>query len=293
MRIASNKLADLLKFYFSELKNSYSQEEIKLLFQFACNHYLHFSAADIRLNQQNNINQSDVIKLYDCCLELKKNTPLQYILGECDFYYLKLKVNPSVLIPRPETEELVEMIITDCKKNNFIDADILDIGTGSGCIPIALKKNMDEANVSAIDISQNALEIAQQNALLNHTTVIFNRIDILSDEASYSLDSFDIIVSNPPYIAKKEMETMHERVKQHEPALALFVEDKDTLIFYKKIITLCSKHLHAGGKLYMELNPVYSDEIKKIAKESNLFVASDLIKDLSGNIRFLKATKHD
>lgn len=293
MRIASNKLQDLIDFYFTELQHIYSKEEINLLLQFACKHYLKFSSAEIALRKNENINQSAVIKLYDCCLALKNNEPIQYILGETEFYGLSFIVNPSVLIPRPETEELVELIIKDCKARDFENADILDIGTGSGCIPIALKKNMEDANVSAIDVSQKALELAQKNALLNKVTVIFNHTDILSEDAAYSLDTYDVIVSNPPYIAKKEAHSMHTRVKNHEPAIALFVEDDDALIFYKRIIALCKQHLNAGGELYFELNPLYADEIKTVAQQSNLFSEVTILKDLSGNFRFLKAVKHD
>lgn len=293
MRIASNKLQDLITFYNTELSSNYEQSEINVLVQQACEHYLGFSAADVTLKRNENINQSDVLKLYDCCKELKKNIPLHYILGETVFYWLTFKVNSHVLIPRPETEELVELILNDCKTLNETTLDILDIGTGSGCIPITLKHKLPESNVSAIDISQDALQVAQQNALLNKTTVLFNRCDILKPDATYVLDSFDIIVSNPPYIAKKEASQMHERVKNNEPAIALFVEDNDATIFYKRIIELCKEHLNPGGKLYFELNPIFAPEIKQQAQNTGLFSEIHLINDLSGNTRFLKAIRHD
>lgn len=293
MRIASNKLNDLITFYYTELVSLYSKDEIKLLVQFVCKHYLNYTPADIALHKNENINQSDVIKLYDCCLALKNNIPVQYVLGETEFYNLTFKVNSNVLIPRPETEELVELVIKECKARNFENADILDIGTGSGCIPIALKKNLEEANVSAIDISQEALKVAQQNAVLNKVTIIFNCTDILKSDAAYSLDNYDIIISNPPYIAKKEADSMHGRVKNNEPDIALFVEDNDPLVFYKCIIEICKTHLNNGGLLYFELNPVYSEDVKQKAIGSRQFTSVDLIKDLSGNVRFLKAVKHD
>lgn len=293
MRIASNKLQDLIDFYFTELQHLYSKDEINLLVQFACRHYLKFSPAEITLKKKENINQSDVIKLYDCCLALKNNQPIQYILGETEFYKLNFKLNQYVLIPRPETEELVELIINDCHKRDLETVDILDIGTGSGCIPITLKKNLEDANVSALDVSHKALEIAQKNAILNNATVIFNQTDILSSDAEYSLDTYDVIVSNPPYIAKKEAAGMHTRVKNNEPALALFVEDDDAMIFYKRIIALCQKHLNAGGELYFELNPLFAEKIKTLALQSKLFSEVNVLKDLSGNLRFLKAVKHD
>lgn len=293
MRIASNKLNDLIEFFYTELESLYSKSEINLLVQFACKHYLNYSPADLIIHKNENVNQSDVIKLYDCVLALKSNQPIQYILGETEFYHLKFKVNPFVLIPRPETEELVELIIKECKSRDFENTDILDIGTGSGCIPIALKKHLEEANVSAVDISQDALKVAQQNAILNQVTVMFNQCDILSKNAKYVLDTYDIIISNPPYIARNESESMHDRVKNHEPALALFVENNDPLLFYNRIIELCKTHLNSGGVLYFELNPLFGENVKQAAVLSNQFTEVSLIKDLSGNIRFLKAVKHD
>ena len=293
MRIASNKLQDLIDFYNTELSSVYEPGEINVLVKEACRHYIGFSAADVTARKNENLNQSDILKLYDCCKDLKKNIPLQYILGETIFYGLTFKVNPRVLIPRPETEELVELILKDCEKLTETTLDILDIGTGSGCIPITMKHKLSEANVTAVDISEDALRVAQENALLNKTTVLFNCTDILKQDAEYALDTYDIIVSNPPYIAKKESAQMHERVKNNEPSVALFVENNDATVFYKRIIELCKQHLNSGGKLYFELNPLFANEIKDIAQKSNLFSEIHLVKDLSGNIRFLKASKHE
>lgn len=293
MRIASNKLQDILTYYNSELSSVYEPDELRAIISQTFRHYLGYSANDISSKKQENLNQSDILKLYDCCKELKKNIPLQYILGEVIFYGLSFKVNPNVLIPRPETEELVDLIFKDCKKLNETTLDILDIGTGSGCIPITLKNKLPEANVSAIDISEGALVVAQQNAISNNATVLFNRADILSHEAGYVLDSYDIIVSNPPYIAKAEAKQMHDRVKNNEPAIALFVDNNDAIVFYKRIIELCKEHLNPCGSLYFELNPLFANEVKDTATKSNIFNEVSLLKDMSGNVRFLKAVKHD
>jgi release factor glutamine methyltransferase len=293
MRIASNKLQDIIAFYTSELSSVYNSNELTSVLQQVLKHYLGYSSADIITKKNENLNQSDVLKLYDCCLDLKKNNPLQYILGETFFYGMYFKVNSSVLIPRPETEELVELILNDCKSLNETTIDILDIGTGSGCIPVVLKKNLPDANVSAVDVSQEALVVAQRNSQLNKTPILFTCTDILKSDAEYILDSYDIIVSNPPYIAKNEANQMQERVKNNEPSIALFVEDTNATIFYKRIIGLCTKHLNQGGKLYFELNPLFADEVKKIAESSNLFSEIKLMNDLSGNTRFLRAIKHD
>lgn len=282
----------MLAFYRTELSGIYSEQELQAVFREVCRHYLGFSSSEVNIRLNENLNQSDVLKLYDTCLDLKKNIPLQYLLGETVFYGLNFKVNSSVLIPRPETEELVELILNDCKALQETNIDILDIGTGSGCIPVALKHKIPDANVAAIDISEDALKVAQQNAQLNKVVVLFNRADILKPDAAYVLDNYDIIVSNPPYIAKTEAGQMHERVKDNEPHLALFVEDNDPLIFYKRIIELCKEHLNPAGKVYFELNPIFGAELKELAEKSRLFSEVKLITDLSGNIRFLKAIKH-
>lgn len=293
MRIASNKLQDLIAFYTSELSSVYGSNELNVVIQQVLKHYLGFSPADTLTKKNVNLNQSDILKLYDCCLDLKKNKPLQYILGETEFYGLIFKVNSDVLIPRPETEELVELILNDCKNLNETTLSILDIGTGSGCIPVTLKNNLPDADISAVDISQEALKVAQQNAILNKTPILFTCSNILERDAEYSLDNYDLIVSNPPYIAKTEAGQMHERVKNNEPAIALFVENGDPTLFYKRLIELCKKHLNPGGKLYFELNPLFAEEVKTIAQKSNLFSELKLINDLSGNTRFLKAIKHE
>ncbi len=303
MRVASNTVSDLISFYKRELAEIYEPKEINSLISHCFNHYLKFNTADLITKKTEHINQSDLIKIYNCCIDLKKHKPLQYILEETVFYGLKFKVGPEVLIPRPETEELVELILKDrfdklndqLSNGNF---SILDIGTGSGCIAVSLKKNLAHANVFAIDISKNALELAEYNAKQNNTPVIFYEIDILKPvsrqarQPLYSqLASYDIIVSNPPYITKTESHLMHERVKEYEPHVALFVEDNDHLIFYKIIISFCETHLNATGKLYFELNPLFADEIRLLANNSKLFADVEIIIDLSGNKRFLKAVK--
>lgn len=290
MRITSNKVSDLISFYKSELKEAYEPAEIDSLIQHCFKHYLNFNTSDLVTKKTEHINQSDLIKIYKCCIDLKKHKPFQYILEETEFFRMKFKVSPDVLIPRPETEELVELILKDCKTEEK-NLNILDIGTGSGCIAIALKKNLPDADVFAVDVSNKALEIAEHNAKVNKAPVIFCEADILNDNVNEKLDSFDLIVSNPPYIAKSEADLMLKRVKEFEPHLALFVENNEPLIFYKKIIELCKNHLNENGKSYFELNPIFAEEIKQIAEKSCLFESVKIIKDLSGNNRFLKATK--
>lgn len=289
MRIASNSLADLISFYHSELNTIYELSEIDAILNLALEHYLGFSKNDLLIKKNENLNQSDLLKLYFCCKELKKNIPIQYILKEAWFYNLKFYVDSNVLIPRPETEELVDLIL---KENNSANS-FLDIGTGSGCIPVSLKKNKENSSVYACDISTEALTVAKKNAELNKTEIILIEVDILNTELAVKKinSTFDVIVSNPPYIKSGEKIIMTASVLDNEPHLALFVNGNDDIIFYKKIIDLCKEKLNANGKLYFELNPLTAENVLRYAEESKQFKEVDLIKDMSGKTRFLKAIK--
>lgn len=283
MRVASNKLKDVLKFFHSELKDVYDTSEVEAMINLAVHSVLGFSKTDVILKAEENLNQSDLLKLYDCAKDLKKHIPLQYILKEAWFYNLKFHVNQNVLIPRPETEELADLIIKENKHSN----SFLDIGTGSGCIPVSIKKNISSAKVYACDISKEALQVAQKNADTHKTDIHFFETDILNESIS---EKFDVIVSNPPYIKKDEAASLSKSVIEFEPHLALFTGD-DEIIFYKKIIDACKVSLNEKGRLYFELNPITADKVKDYALNSNLFSGVELLKDMSGNARFLKATK--
>ena len=289
MRLASNKLQDIIGFYYTELGTVYNKNEIETLLNLSVGHYLGYSPRDIITRSGSNINQSALIKLYDCCKDLKKNIPLQYILNEAWFYKLKFSVDNHVLIPRPETEELVYIIL----KENRTPTSFLDVGTGSGCMAIAIKKNSNKSNVSACDVSPEALKIAHENAVNNHTEVTFIEADILQSGAlaKKAPESFGVILSNPPYIQISEKKTLEKQVVDQEPHLALFVEGNDPVIFYKKIIDFCKTGLDKKGKLYFELNPLTAERVKAYAVQSGLFEEVKLIKDMSGNVRFLIATK--
>lgn len=290
MRIAGNKLKHLVDFYHSELNPVYAPGEIEALLGITVNHVLGFSRTEILQKKDENINQSDLLKLYDYCKELKKHIPLQYILGETLFYNLKFKVNAQVLIPRPETEELIELIL----KEESTSQSVLDIGTGSGCIPVAIKKNLTKASVYACDISTGALEVATKNAELNDTDVVFFEANVLipGEVERKTKTLFDTIVSNPPYIKISEKMQMEKQVVEHEPHLALFVEGADEIIFYKKIIDLCQNSLNPQGSLYFELNPLTADDVKAYALKSQQFSSVDVIMDMSGVQRFMKARKN-
>lgn len=220
--------------------------------------------------------------------ELKKEIPIQYLLGKTTFYGLDFEVNPNVLIPRPETEELVEWIIrNNLKIEKFKDLKILDIGTGSGCIAISLAKNIINATVSAIDVSEQALVIAKKNAQNNSVNVSFINQNILETEDLGQ--QFDIIVSNPPYVRNLEKEEIKKNVLDNEPHLALFVEDKDALIFYKKIADLALKNLTTNGILFFEINQYLGPETVALLEELQ-FKDIELRKDIYGNDRMIRCS---
>jgi release factor glutamine methyltransferase len=289
MRIASNKFKDMVLFYHNELAGLYEAGEIDALMALAAEHYLGYTRNDVIQKADQNINQSDLIRLYDCAKNLKTGLPIQYVLGEAWFYDLKFKVSPSVLIPRPETEELVDLIL----KENKTAKSFLDFGTGSGCIPISIKHRLQTAEVKACDISTEGLALAKKNAELNKTEVRFFEADILNPETfTNNLSSRVVVmVSNPPYIKAEEKTAMSSHVLDHEPHLALFVEGADDIVFYKRIIDLCESYLNKNGKLYFELNPMTAKAVEAYAQQSGLFIKVELRKDLSGKVRFLTATK--
>ncbi len=220
--------------------------------------------------------------------ELKKEIPIQYLLGTTSFYGLDFEVNPNVLIPRPETEELVEWIIRNNSKiEKFKDLKILDIGTGSGCIAISLAKNLPDATVSAIDVSEKALATAKKNAQNNSVNVSFINQNILQTEDLKQ--QFDIIVSNPPYVRNLEKEEIKKNVLDNEPHLALFVEDEDALVFYKKIAQLAQKNLTTNGILFFEINQYLGLETVALLEELQ-FKDIELRKDIYGNDRMIRCS---
>jgi release factor glutamine methyltransferase len=230
---------------------------------------------------------ADEIMVWNSLLEsLKKEIPIQYLLGKTSFYGLDFEVNENVLIPRPETEELVEWILESQKsKVKSQKPKILDIGTGSGCIAISLAKNLSDASVFAIDVSEKALATAKKNAAINEVNVTFIEKNILETEDLEQ--QFDIIVSNPPYVRNLEKEEIKKNVLEHEPHLALFVEDNDALIFYRKIAALAQKNLSPNGQMYFEINQYLGVEMKDLLEKMN-FKNIELRKDIYGNDRMIK-----
>lgn len=286
MKVKSNKISDMYLFYHEQLQDVYSKDEINELLYISFSHVLNFSREDMQLRKEEFLNQSDLIIVYDIAKDLATKKPIQYILNEAWFYGEKYFVNENVLIPRPETEELVELICNDNKQNSLT---ILDIGTGSGCIPISIKKKKSDWNVHAVDVSKDALEVAKKNSSDLKASVTFYESDILKTRSIEKV-KFDIIISNPPYIAKNEAHTMNDTVLQYEPHLALFVENNDPLLFYKVIADFALTNLNSSGKLYFEINQRLGKEVIELLEKKGFSIVT-LHKDLSGNDRMISANK--
>lgn len=240
------------------------------------------------VNKQAHLLAEQQTRLEKISNDLLRHRPVQYALGEAWFYGLKFYVNESVLIPRPETEELVEWIISDVKKNlpkeNF---SILDVGTGSGCIPIALKKSLPDADVTSCDVSHDALAVARRNANDLNVNVQFHLVDFLSEKERSSLGKFDVIVSNPPYIPAREHEEMDKHVVDFEPHLALFVDNNEPLVFYKAIANFSQEHLSPGGMIYFETHMNLAEEVAELFR-CNQFASVEVKQDLQGRNRMVK-----
>ena len=274
------KVSNILSYFRQELSAVADEREITSWYYISMQYLLVYNRSDCIINSNQVLNKSQLSKIKQIVAELKTHKPLQYILGETEFYGFKIKVNEHTLIPRPETEQLVDWIL----KENFVAA--LDIGTGSGCIPIALAKHTD-AKVLAIDVSEDALLIAEENAKNNEVEIDFIHQDILQTN---SLQKVDLIVSNPPYVLESEKEKMQENVLDYEPELALFVEDKNPLIFYKKIASLAINFLNENGKLFFEINAEFGKEIIEMLADIG-FVNIELKKDMNDKDRMIKAIK--
>ncbi len=289
MKIASNKIADVLRFFQDNLKDIYEKEELETLIAYCFEEILAINKAEIGLRKNETMSESQLLKFNFAIKDLKQQKPIQYIFGKADFYGLKFIVNENVLIPRPETEELVDLIVKDFKvqSSQIHELTILDIGTGSGCIPIALKKNIPSAIVYGLDISEKALDVATRNAVINNVEVGYISEDILDPNIKLPLPKFDIIVSNPPYVRDSEKATMQKNVLEHEPHLALFVNDNNPLIFYKAIADFALKNLKLTGKLYFEINENLGFETKEILEQKG-FKNVELIEDMNGKNRILQ-----
>jgi release factor glutamine methyltransferase len=282
----------LEKEFIDALSSIYDSQEAKSLTWLSINAICKIERAKYLSIRQDELGDAEKIQLLEILEQLKNGKPLQYILGETEFYDLKFKVNPSVLIPRPETEELIDWaLITIREMNGETEIlKILDIGTGSGCIPISIKKYIPLADISAVDISNSALNAAKENADLHKTDVNFIQDDILNPiNQELANTMYDVIISNPPYVRDSEKSEMHQNVLNHEPHAALFVPDDTPLKFYEAIATFALNNLKKNGFLFLEINENFGGKTVDLLL-NNGFIRAEIRQDMYGKDRMIKAS---
>lgn len=257
-------------------------QEVQAMIRVICEDVFNYDPVDVALRQESELPDFAQQRVVDIIARLRRHEPLQYIVGHARFHGHRFKVTPAVLIPRPETEQLVDLIIDE---NPGSDLRVLDMGTGSGCIAISLVRALKFARVDALDVSRDALAVARENAETLKVKVRFFESDMLSPQPAAT---YDIIVSNPPYITWSERESMERNVKDYEPGQALFVPDNDPLLFYKAIATYARQSLEKGGHLYLEINQRFGAEVKDLLVD-NGFDEVRIVKDSYGNQRFAAA----
>jgi len=257
-------------------------QEVQAMIRVICEDVFNYDQVDVALRQESELPEFAQERIADIISRLQRHEPLQYIVGSARFHGHKFKVTPATLIPRPETAQLVDMIVDE---NTAPDLRVLDMGTGSGCIAISLARALKFPQVDALDISRDALAVARENAQALKVKVRFFESDMLAPQPD---GRYDIIVSNPPYICWSERESMDRNVKDYEPGQALFVPDNDPLLFYKAIAPYAARSLEHGGRLYLEINQRFGNEIKRLL-EDNGFDETRIIEDSFGKVRFAAA----
>ena len=286
-------LKEIKNIFHLELDAIYGKDEVNSFFYLLIEHYFDLERFVLAIQPELLIDKRQETVIFQALSELKLEKPIQHIIGTSYFMDLEFKVNEHVLIPRPETEELILWILDDVKDVKQ-SLTILDMGTGSGCIPISLDKNLTNAKVFGLDISADALKVAVENNRLLSANVNFFKADILSldkETVTKELDQkFDIIISNPPYVRELEKEEMQNNVIAHEPGLALFVPDEDPLKFYSAVVNFAADHLNEDGCLYLEINQYLGKETMSLLEESN-FKTIELRKDMFGNDRMIKGIR--
>ena len=264
----------------SSLSSIYEKDELNYIFNLIAEHYLKISRSKILLADEINLNDETQALFLKALERLRTYEPIQYVLGKTNFMDLEFKVDSSVLIPRPETEELVRLIL----KEDLYEKEILDIGTGSGCIAISLAKNLPNTYVTAVDICKDAMEVAKENSKLNNVNIEFINADIFEFKSE---KKYDLIVSNPPYVLKSDKTMMRENVLNFEPEIALFVDDSDPLKYYEFIINFSKNHFNQNGQIFFEINENKRKGIESILDENDQY-KSDFLQDSFKKTRFLK-----
>ena len=287
MKWKNNILNDLKSQYIELLSGKFDPSESKQFLDILIEDFYGITKVQLALEPELRISESEMLKLHWAIKDLLNNKPVQYITGVSCFQDMKLNVNESVLIPRPETEELVGLILDKETSENL---SVIDIGTGSGCIALALKKHLSNSLITAVDLSANALLLAKKNALQNQLQVEFMQIDIVKPRSFDSLSKFDIVVSNPPYVTQSDKALMQKNVTDYEPHKALFVEDDNPLLFYKAILNFCKSHLNNQGRIYLEINEQQGDNILQLL-EQHEYKNGKIYQDIHGKNRFVVATK--
>lgn len=288
MGVKIQTIKDIRFYLANELTELYSKEEIRALSDILIKTVTGITKLHELYDNGFEISASAAEKIFDLVVELKSGKPLQYVLGETRFYNCTIKVNSSTLIPRPETEELVDIII---RENNGYTGNILDFGTGSGCIAIALAFNLPFSSVTGVDISEEAIITAKENAVLNRVNISFIKEDIFNFDPS-SVDRVGIIVSNPPYVRNSEKSLMNRNVLDFEPHLALFVPDSDPLVYYKTIIKLADEILFPHGLIYFEINEASGKSLFSLL-ETAKYSDIKIISDINGKERIIKGRKNE
>lgn len=288
MFVPDNSLSATQIYFSNQLQGLFSEREVKTMFEALIKQRINWSSSDFLLHHEARLSESDLLFIRSAVKRLLLHEPFQYVIGNTEFYGLSITCAPGALIPRPETEELVDWILEELKGK---ESKILDIGTGSGCIALALKKNTINSNVWGLDVSETALKIARENALALGLEVGFFSQDILSDHPiDFDNHFFDVIVSNPPYIPLNEQEKMDQNVLQFEPHKALFVPDHDPLLFYRVIATKSLSFLKNQGVLFFEIHEDFAAEVKELLVELG-FINIELRKDLQGKSRMIRAQR--
>jgi len=273
--------------YRTVLDHWYQQVEIDDIFKRCIKHYFNWSPIKVGLEPHYKLSKEEETQLLQVLNLLSKGTPLQYIFGTTTFMGLDIKVGPAVLIPRPETEELVEWILSNHSNTSL---KVWDLCSGSGCITLGLKAQREQWDIKGFELSEAAIEMARANATDHHLLVTFIQQDVLNWQDS--VEQVGLMVSNPPYVLPSEKKQMHTNVLDYEPEMALFVPEEDPLLFYREILLIATKQLHPQGKLYFEINPLLLEEMIDLGKNHG-FASATVKKDIFGKDRFIQFSKYD